>query len=285
MASGESSGAQEYVLGTGADELARLAFQHRLWADAAHGAWRRAGIGPGQRALDVGCGPGFASFDLAELVGAAGRITSIDESAGFVEHLRQQAAARGLGQLAGHVGDVQKLADHPGVAGSGPFDLAYIRWVLCFVTSPESVVRDVARVLRPGGRLVVHDYFNYGAMGIAPHGTAFAALYDRVVAATAASWRGRGGDPDVVGRLPAMCEGSGLKVTDIRPHQRIARPGETMFHWISTWWRNYVPKLAEMGAISTADRDAFFPGWEAFERSSGAWALCPCVFEVQAVKA
>ena len=50
-----------YVLGTGDDELQRLSLQHRLWADAAHAAFRRAGITIAQRVLDVGCGPGFAA--------------------------------------------------------------------------------------------------------------------------------------------------------------------------------------------------------------------------------
>lgn len=274
----------EYILGTGADELARLAFQNRLWSDAAHEAWKLARIAPGQRVLDIGCGPGFASFDLAELVGAAGHVTGIDESASFIAHLRDQARERRLPQLTGHVGDVQTLAEHAGVAAEGPFDIAYARWVLCFVPRPADVVSNAARLLKPGGRLVVHDYFNYAAMRVAPMGTPFAALYERIVAATDKSWRGRGGDPDVVGRLPGFCDKAGLRVTHMRAHQRIARPGESMFHWAGTWWKNYVPKLAEMGAISASDRDAFFTGWSELEASRDGWITCPCVFEVIAEK-
>ncbi|MFY9341712.1 MAG: methyltransferase domain-containing protein, partial [Planctomycetota bacterium] len=72
---------REYVLGTGADELSRLGLQHRLWSDAAHQAWQRACIRPGQRVLDVGCGPGYAAFDLAQIVTAVGAVVGVDESA------------------------------------------------------------------------------------------------------------------------------------------------------------------------------------------------------------
>src|SRR5262245_45754063 len=119
---------REYVLGTGSDELVRLALQHRLWSDAAHQAWQRAEIRPGQRVLDVGSGPGYAAFDLAQIVTAAGGVLAVDESAGFVEHANAQAKVRGLPQLRAKVGDVQQLAG--ALAGEAPFDLAYARWVL-----------------------------------------------------------------------------------------------------------------------------------------------------------
>ena len=101
----KSETGKPYVLGTGEDELARLGLQHRLWADAAHVAWKKAGIYGGQRVLDVGCGPGYAAFDLAQLVTPRGRVIGIDESPNFIEHLNAQAAARGLTQLRGVVGE------------------------------------------------------------------------------------------------------------------------------------------------------------------------------------
>src|SRR5262245_18058264 len=71
---------QEYVLGTNRDELVRLGLQHQLWARYAADAWERAGFGPGKKLLDVGCGPGYASLDLAALVGTRGHVHAIDIS-------------------------------------------------------------------------------------------------------------------------------------------------------------------------------------------------------------
>lgn len=271
---------REYVLGTGRDELERLGLQHRLWADAAHEAWKHAAISPGSRVLDVGCGPGYAALDLAELVGPRGRVTGVDESAGFVGYLRDQAKARHLDHVDGAVGDVQAL---PGVVpgGRGTFDAAYARWVLCFVPRPQDVIAGVAEMLKPGGRLVVHDYFNYTSMTMAPRRPS----HDKAVAATAKSWRDRGGDPDIAGRLPRLLAQHGLRVTRLHVHQRLAMPGSSMYAWPHVWWKTYAPKLVQMGLLAQADCDELLRDLDEIARSGTDYIVVPPVFEIVAVKA
>ena len=263
----------EYVLGTHAAELQRLGFQHRLWADAAHAAWKRAGIRPGHRVLDVGCGPGFASLDLAEFVGPSGRVVGIDESSGFVQAAVDSAKARGLAQFSGRVANALEIGT---LSDLSPFDLAYARWVLCFVADPEAVVAGLFERLSPGGRLVVHDYFNYATMTLAPP----RASYSLVVRATARSWRQRGGDPDVVGRLPGMLQRQGFTLEYMEVHARFAFPGETMFLWGASWWRNYVPRLLEMGEITLSESEAFMRDLAEVEASSTEFMVLPPVWEL-----
>lgn len=274
-----------YVLGTGDDELARLGLQHRLWSDAAADAWKRAGIGMGSRVLDVGCGPGFASFDLAQLVTPSGRVVGIDESAPFIEYLAGQAQARGLPQLSGFVRDVQAL-DGASIAGA-PFDAAYARWVLCFVRDPGAVVAGVGSMLRSGGHFVVHDYFNYTGMTAAPR----LASHDRLVSATAQSIRARGGDPDVVGHLPALLIAHGFEVMHLSVHQRVARGGtrpdgtrDPMLGWPLTWWRTFAPKLVGMNLLSQAHCDEALADLAAIEKDPARFVVCPPVYEVIARK-
>jgi ubiquinone/menaquinone biosynthesis C-methylase UbiE len=271
----------EYVLGTGQDELDRLAFQHRLWSDAAHAAWRKARLTIGHRVLDVGCGPGFASFDLAQLVGRSGRVVGVDESPGFISHLRSQAVSRGLPQLMALVGDVQALgALFPDPSEAASFDVAYARWLLCFVADPAAVLRGVATLLKPGGRIVIHDYFNYRAMTLAPRRQS----YDRAVAATIASWEARGGDADICARLPRLLEAAGLELASLEVHQRIARGADTMFEWTHTWWKNYAPKLVTMGLLSAADCAELLADLAAATHNQLDFIVCPPVFELIAVK-
>ena len=101
----------EYVLGTGSDESVRLGLQHRLWSESAHALWERAGLQPGQTVMDLGCGPGHASVDMAQIVGPRGRIIAIDESAGFLKQLRDQAESRRLTNIERVLGDVQQLGE------------------------------------------------------------------------------------------------------------------------------------------------------------------------------
>jgi SAM-dependent methyltransferase len=269
---------KEYVLGTGADEIERLALQHRLWSDAAHGAWRAARIRIGERVLDVGCGPGFASFDLAQLVTRRGAVVGVDESATFIEHLNDQAEARRLPQLSGLVGDVHDVAAL--VRDQAPFDLAYARWVLCFVPDPAAVIHGVADRLRPGGRFVIHDYFHYQSLTIAPK----QAFHDRAVEATMESWAGRGGDTDVGGSIPKWLRESGFELVHLTAHARVARPSDTMFHWPEIWWNTYAPKLAAMGFLAQAECDALLNHLREIESSDEHFIQCPTVYEFIAEK-
>ena len=91
---------REYVLGTRDEELERLGLQHRVWRPFVLDAWRRAGLLPGMTALDVGAGPGFATADLAEIVGSAGRVMAFERSRRFLDALAARAERRGNPELA-----------------------------------------------------------------------------------------------------------------------------------------------------------------------------------------
>ena len=152
---------REYVLGTDEVERQRLGLQHRLWSDAAHALWRRVGVRPGMTVVDLGCGPGFTTGDLARLVGERGRVIGVDASARFVEYVNKQATAQDMPWMEGRVGDVTRLGEvledlvgdsvgDGADGGEGTVDVVYGRWVLCFVDDPAAVVRDSARHLRRG---------------------------------------------------------------------------------------------------------------------------------------
>lgn len=266
---------REYVLGTDLDELVRLGFQHQLWLAHAAAAWEQAGFGPGQRLLDIGCGPGYATFDLALLVGARGRVTAVDASARFIAHLKAGAAARGLGNIAARLGDVERLA-----AGRGAFDGAYARWVLCFVKRPEAVIRGVARALKRGGVFVAQDYFRYQGVVISPDCAVFRKFFRMVDR----SWRRRGGDPDIGLRLPAMLAAEGFDVVHIRPLLRVARPGTPLWQWPDTFFANYLPALGRLGLFSRTERREFLRQWRRRSRDPAAFFVTPPMIEVIAVK-
>jgi hypothetical protein len=104
--------------------------------------------------------------------------------------------------------------------GQGTIDVAYARWVFCFLNNPESVVEGLAALVKQGGRVAIHDYFNYDrCLTLAPRREAFS----KVIHAVGASWRARGGDTDVMGRLPGLFQKHGFEVTHLDVIQRIAR--------------------------------------------------------------
>jgi len=99
-------------------------------------------------ALDVGCGTGFLSFELA----ARGfGVTGVDFAPAMLAEARRKAAERGIA-IRFELGDAERLP-----FGPGAFDLVMTRHVLWTLPHPEAAIDEWIRVLRPGGRLVVVD--------------------------------------------------------------------------------------------------------------------------------
>lgn len=265
----------EYVLGTNDAELERLGLQHRIWGAQAYALWERANFKPGQTIIDVGCGPGFATFDLAAIVGQAGRVLAVDASQRFLDHLRAQCSVRGASNIEVRRSDVAALDFE-----ANSVDGAYARWVLCFVPDPAAVVRGVAQALRPGGVFAVQDYFDYESITLAPRSAAF----DRVIRAVGESWRAHGGDPDVVSRLPKFFAEAGLELREIRAHLRTARPHEQLWQWPTTFFRNFVPALVREGFLTPADQAAFEQEWQARSRDPQTFFATPPVYDVLGFK-
>jgi ubiquinone/menaquinone biosynthesis C-methylase UbiE len=278
-----SSPRKEYVLGTDADELSRLGLQHRIWADAAVAAWKRAGIGPGSRVMDVGCGPGYATFDLAQMVTESGHILAIDESQGFVEFLNSQAKARGVPQIQASVGDAHNLADVVGRhSEAGLYDAIYCRWVLCWLKDPAHALAGMCAALKPGGRVIIHDYFNWRAMTMAPRSRAV----DKMILAAVDSFDERDADLDISARLPAMLRAAGFTENHFEVYQRVARGGggDSTLAWPLSWWRTYGPKLVKMNKLSPEDMAQAEKDLDELERNPDQFFFCPPLFEFIATR-
>jgi ubiquinone/menaquinone biosynthesis C-methylase UbiE len=164
---------------------------HR-WRDAANSAaYLLPHLSPGMTLLDVGCGPGTITLDLAARL-APGAVTGIDASADVVaeaEARRQRALAKGAPGAATTTfttGDVYALGHDD--AG---FDVVHAHQVLQHLTDPVAALGEMRRVLRPGGVLAVRDG-DYGAFAWSPADPEldrWLALYHRVTARN-------GGDAD-----------------------------------------------------------------------------------------
>ena len=126
---------RDYLLGTHDAEVERLGLQHRVWRPRVLDAWRRAGITVGSTVIDAGAGPGWASLDLAEIVGQEGRVSALERSARFVDVLNRSAAARGLRNI--DASTVDLVTDPLPASGADAF---WIRWVLAFVSDPAAVL-------------------------------------------------------------------------------------------------------------------------------------------------
>ena len=171
---------RDYVLGTHDDELNRLGLQHAVWRPHCSAAWERAGFTAGQTLLDVGCGPGWASFDLAQIARERGRVVAVDRSRRFLDALEAGAAARGLRNIETHERDLDEQG-LPDVQADG----AWARWVFAFVREPRLLLERTVGALRSGGTFVTHEYVDYRTWRLSPRSEAFEEFVREVMA----SWR------------------------------------------------------------------------------------------------
>ncbi len=253
----------EYILGTEQQEVERLRFQHKVWVEQAYALWRRAGIGADDRVLDLGCGPGFTSMELANIVGPGGRVIARDKSERFLVFLKENCERQSCAQIELSLGSVEDIE-----LPAGSLDAAYARWLLSWVEDAGAVVERVAQCLRPGGVLVLQEYLDWGAMRLAPrHG-----FFDRAVAACLQSFKDGGATIDIGERVPEFAAGCDLEVEYFAPVARAGGPGSMEWRWVEQFLLEYLPKLAERGLIGCDEVEEF--GGKLAECAQGGAAQC-----------
>ncbi|HST33434.1 MAG TPA: class I SAM-dependent methyltransferase [Solirubrobacteraceae bacterium] len=110
---------------------------------------RVAAPAPGERALDIGCGFGDTTQQLAEQVGATGSVLGVDAAPRFIETAREEAEQAGVDNVRFEVVDVEARSFEE------QFDLAYSRMGTMFFANPVAALRNVRKALVPGGRLAM----------------------------------------------------------------------------------------------------------------------------------
>ena len=108
----------------------------------------RAAVTPGERVLEIGCGTGATTLDLAARAGAQGQVLAVDVAQPLMEVARARVTAAGLGNTAFVLADAQTHGFE-----AGAFDLVASRFGVMFFEDPVAAFTNIARALRPGGRL------------------------------------------------------------------------------------------------------------------------------------
>lgn len=109
-------------------------------------------IGPGMKALDIGCGGGFASLGLARLAGPEGRVVAADLQPQMLQMVARRAEKAGL---ADRIRLHQSDAYQTGL--EGPFDFILAFWMAHEHPDPSAFLREVENLLKPGGRFFLAE--------------------------------------------------------------------------------------------------------------------------------
>ncbi|GGT96215.1 methyltransferase domain-containing protein [Streptomyces lateritius] len=224
---------------------------------------------PGLDVLDVGCGPGTITADLAALV-APGRVTAVDAVRDVLDKARAVAAERGLENVEFAVADVHAL-DFP----DDSFDVVHAHQVLQHVGDPVRALSEMRRVCRPGGVVAARDS-DYGGFTWYPESqalTAWQELYHRVA-------RANGGEPDAGRRLLSWARRAGFTDITTTAATWCFATAEERAWWSGLWadrtTESVYARLAVDGGHAGPEKLAEIAGaWREWGRHEDAWYMVP----------
>src|SRR5438552_704358 len=160
-------------------------------------------LNPGMKLLDAGCGPGSITIGLAEAVAPADTI-GIDASADAIEEARALAVSKGCANVRFEVADVYAVPFE-----DATFDAAFSHAVMQHLGDPLAALREIRRVLKPGGIIGIADADHDGTILAPPDPLLDASL--RLLAEIRA--RRGGGDPRIGKRLRSLLHEAGFART------------------------------------------------------------------------
>jgi ubiquinone/menaquinone biosynthesis C-methylase UbiE len=254
-----------YQHGYSSRELKRLGEQYQVWSKENLSFLKRAGFTTNQTVVDLGCGPGFTTLDLARIVGSGGKVIAVDRDGEYsLPLLEEQARTAGLTNIEIHACELAELELSP-----ESVDGIYGRWVLMYL--PEDHVKDIifrmVSWLRPGGVCALAEFCNFLNIQIHPP-TQY--LMDVAKALMRNVSDERGCNPEIGTMLPCLIRKAGLK-TEINVVTKVVQSGTAEWIWPDRLFRDVMPDLVGKGFLSKVAMEGFLQDWE--KRSNNPEAL------------
>ena len=212
---------------------------------------------PDLKILDVGCGPGTITIDMASTYATQGHVTGLEYSAEVVERARKHAAESNVSNVTFLAGDAHALP-----FPDDTFDVTHAHQVLVHIADPVLALKEMKRVTKPGGIIASResDWGSFVWYPESPEMTQWSELYLRVA-------RGNGGEPDGGRRLKAWARKAGYETSRITCSAGtwlFSTPEERAF-WGNTWAERITKSDFAKGAAKHGATE------EELNRMSEAW--------------
>ena len=259
-------------IGVNDAEVDRLRTQHEAWRPETERLWKDAGFSSCRSILDLGCGPGFTSLDLARVVGPAGEICAVDKADSYLQSLVDRARALAVTNIRVLHAD---LAQSQSIAG--PFDAAFCRWFLAFLTDDLDVaLANIRQALRPGGVFAAMEYLTLRSVTCSPPSGAF----DANSRAWIEFYARHGGDSTVGQGLPRRLTAAGFRIRSLKCVGGMADPRHRWWNWWGRLIRDFGPTFVEEGLLRPEQLQALQRDWADFSAQPHAFIYTPILLQL-----
>jgi SAM-dependent methyltransferase len=242
----EHEGDAIYAPGHSEEERRRLIEQAGFFGGFTERLFVDAGIGPGMRVLDVGCGVGDVSLLVASLVGPEGAVLGVDSDPLALGHAWERVSAMGLTNVGFVEGDIRDLAFDE------PFDAAVGRLVLMYLADPADTLRRIAALLRPGGIVAFQE------LTLTESGLTYpeAPLLQRTGTLINETFRRAGAEMEMGLKLCPASIAAGLPAPAMRAERPIGGgPDFPGYRWMAQITRSILPLMEQLGVANAEDID------------------------------
>ena len=219
-------------------------------------------LDPDMSVLDVGCGPGTLTAEIARRV-EPGYVVGMDVNPDMVRAAEEASRPGEIANLAFCAGDIRESR------WDGEFDLANTARMLQWIPDPAAAITRMARAVVPGGLVVLLDFDHVMARwpGAAPAWTRFYAAF--------LDWREAAGlDNAIARRLPSLCQAAGLEDIKVTPQITTVRAGDADFFRVAGIWRMLIEsrgrQIVRAGYLTEAERQAALGAYTEWMKEPGA---------------
>jgi SAM-dependent methyltransferase len=242
----EHEGDAIYAPGYSEEERRRLIEQADFFGGFTKRLFVDAGIGPGMRVLDVGCGVGDVSLLVASLVGPEGAVSGVDSDPLALGHARERVSAIGLTNVDFIEGDIRDLTFDE------PFDAAVGRLILMYLADPADTLDHITDLLRPGGVVAFQE------LTLTESGLTYpeAPLLQRTGTLINETFRRAGVEMEMGLKLYPAFIAAGLPAPDMRAERPIGGgPDFPGYRWMAQTTRSILPLMEQFGVANAEDVD------------------------------
>jgi 2-polyprenyl-3-methyl-5-hydroxy-6-metoxy-1,4-benzoquinol methylase len=257
-----------YTIDGGQAGRERLRLLSRVLREDTLSLLANCGLGPGQAVLDIGCGGGDVSCEMAALVGPTGRVVAVDADTEQIGVARLEAHARGIHHIEFRAGDAA------GIVQAAGFDVVYARFLLSHLPAPQQALQAFFEQVRPGGFVAVEDIDFSGHASCPDHWAV-----RRCASICAGVMQAAGGHPTLGLHLPALVKQAGFVDLSVHVVQQLVLEGEAKRLYAETL-RNVTDAVLRLGVAEKAELETVLAALEEYAQRPDTLLGTPRIVQV-----